>query len=90
MFMPTAADPPITTITDDERRALREYLGNCVETERFVSIRPLMFVLVLSGDKPAATMQPSRDEFPNHPWCPTSDSHNCVTGSTWLRITAAH
>lgn len=70
MFMPTATDPPITTITDDERQALREYLGNCVETDRFVSIRPLMFVLVLSGDKPVATMQPSRDEFPDHPWVP--------------------
>ncbi len=29
-----------------------------------------MFALVLSGDKPAATMQPSREEFPDHPWTP--------------------
>lgn len=72
MFIPTAAAPPITTITDDERRALREYLGNCVDNERFDFVNPLLFVLVLSGDKPAATMQPSREEFPDHPW----DPHN--------------
>jgi hypothetical protein len=70
MFMPTAADPPITRITADERQALREYLGNYVENEQYDIIRPLMFVLVLSGDKPAATIQPSRDAFPDHPWVP--------------------
>ena len=70
MFMPTATDPPIMSITNDERQALRTYLGNCVDNERCDFIHPLMFVLVLSGDKPAATMQPSRDEFPDHPWAP--------------------
>lgn len=70
MFEPTAADPPITTISDDERQALRTYLGNCVESGHFQTIRPLMFVLVLSGDKPACTMQPTRDEFPSNPFAP--------------------
>lgn len=70
MFEPTAATPPITTISADERQALRDYLGNCIENERFEFEEPLMLVLVLSGDKPAATMQPSREQFPDHPWSP--------------------
>lgn len=70
MFMPTPVAPPITTITNDDHRALRKYLENCVENERFEFEEPLMFVLVLSGDKPAATMQPSREQFPDYPWTP--------------------
>lgn len=49
---------------------LREYLGNCVEAERFEFEEPLMFLLVLAGDKPAVTMNPSREQFPDHPWDP--------------------
>lgn len=70
MFEPTATEPPITTISDDERQALRTYLGNCVENERFRTIRPLLFVLVLAGDKPACTMQPSKEAFPDNPFAP--------------------
>lgn len=70
MFMPTAGEPPITTITDDQRQALREFFRNCVESERFNSIDPLMFALVLSGDKPVTTIDPSDDQFPGHRWSP--------------------
>lgn len=85
MFVPTATDPPITTIADDERQALRGYLGNCIENERFEFEEPLMFVLVLSGEKPAATMQPSREQFPDDPFNPAAglrrlcDQLNVVT-----------
>ncbi len=68
MFVPTAATPPITTIIDDERQALRDYLGNCVENELFNDLQPLLFVLVLSGDKPAMAFDPRDEEFPDYPF----------------------
>lgn len=70
MFEPTAPDPPITTISDDERRVLREYLGNCVESELFDDPQPLLFVLMLAGDKPAVAFDPRDEEFPNYPFAP--------------------
>lgn len=85
MFTPTATDPPITTISDDERRVLREYVGNCVEAERFEFEEPLMFILVLSGDRPAVTMNPSREQFPDHPWAPQTGLKTQSMGMSGLR-----
>lgn len=72
MFVPSAADPPITSITDDQRQALRSYFGNCVENGRSHRSHPLDFTLMLIGDKPACTMHPSEEEFPADPYHPAS------------------
>lgn len=68
MFEPTAATPPITTISADERQALRDYLRNCVDNELFDDLQPLMFVLMLAGDRPAMAFDPRDDEFPDYPF----------------------
>lgn len=68
MFEPTAATPPITTITDNEHQALRRYLGNCVDNELFDDSQPLLFVLMLAGDRPAMAFDPRDEEFPDYPF----------------------
>ncbi len=70
MFVPTGTNSPLKTVTTDQREALRNFFGNCVENDVFDFTDPLMVALVLSGDKPAASIDPSTDHFPDHRWTP--------------------
>ncbi len=80
MFEPTAPDPPITTITTAERQALREYLGNCVDNELFGDPQPLLFVLMLAGEKPAIAFDPRNEAFPEYPFAARQGvRHLCET-----------
>lgn len=68
MFEPVATEPPMADLSDKQHRALSGYLCNCVENELFSDPQPLLFVLVLSGDKPAMAFDPRDEEFPEHPF----------------------
>ena len=72
MFEPSAADPPIMSVSDEQRHVLRSYFGNCVENGRGHRSHPLDFALMLAGEKPACTMHPSAEEFPATPFHPAS------------------
>lgn len=70
MFEPTATDPPLTSPTDDQREALRNYFGNCTDCAHLS--HPIDFALMLCGEKPACTMHPTEDEFPSDPFTPAA------------------
>lgn len=72
MFEPVAPDPPITSISEEQREALRSYFGNCVENGRSHRSHPLDFALMLAGEKPSCTMHPSEDEFPKDQFDPSA------------------
>lgn len=72
MFEPTATEPPLTSISAEQRHALRSYFGNCVENDRAHRSHPLDFALLLAGEKPACTMHPSQEEFPDDPFDPAA------------------
>lgn len=70
MFEPSATSP--ITLSGEQQEALRGYFDNCLENGRTSRSHPLEFALVLAGDKPAATMHPTEDEFPNDPFDPAA------------------
>jgi hypothetical protein len=72
MFEPSATDPPIRSVSADQRHALQSYFGNCIENDRGHRSHPLDFALLLAGEKPACTMHPSKEEFPDDPFHPAA------------------
>lgn len=69
MLIPSSVTPRAENMTETQHRELQHYFKRHVESETCLR-GPLMFALVLAGDKPAVDLSPSDWEFPDHPFVP--------------------
>lgn len=69
MLVPSPVPPRAETLTERQRRELGQYFERHVENDACYC-DPLLFTLVLVGDKPAAEISPMAFAFPEHRWTP--------------------
>ncbi|WP_330632700.1 hypothetical protein [Halocatena halophila] len=69
MLVPSTISPRADDCTPAQHEALRAYCARYVEQPVWYR-DPLLFALVLAGDKPAADITAHEFAFPNHRWAP--------------------